>query len=88
MRTLNLVEIQSYNDGRSAIPAGLGYVINDETAADDMATAEAAYYAKCAVAAKSNVDIHTVMLLDNVGDVVDGCRKTFCHGQPEPEEEE
>lgn len=83
MRTLNLIEIQSYNDGRSAIPAGLGYVINDETEADDMATAEAAFYTKCAVAAKSQCDIHTVALLDNIGEVVDGCKKTFYHGHEE-----
>lgn len=87
MKTYNLVEVQSWNNGTSAVPAGLGYKINDGTEAADTATAKAAFYSKCAVAVKSDCDIHTVMLLDGEANVVDGCKQTFYHGHEVEEEE-
>ncbi len=81
MRTWNIVEVQAWNDGRSAVPAGLAYQIKDDSAQADEASAISAFYSKCALAAVSSCDTHTIMMLDGEGDIVHGCKQTFRHGR-------
>lgn len=75
MQTWNLIEIQSYNDGRSAIPAGLGYVVSN---AEDEAKAISAFHSKCALAAVSTVNVHSAVMLDDTGMRIKG--ETYYHG--------
>lgn len=57
---------------------------------EDRDKAISQFYYKCVYGADpelSQVDIHTVMLIDHAGSVVDGCVKVFYHGLEETEEQ-
>lgn len=70
--TLFIIEYQAYNDGSAIAAAPLGYT--DETAC------LSAFYTKCASAVVSVCDTHTVMIVDNEGNVWQGYKQTLRHG--------
>lgn len=73
-----ILEIQKSNDGTIAIVPPVSY--------DTWPLAEQAYHTLLAYAAVSTVDIHSVVMLDDVGTRIKG--ETYYHGHsPEPEPE-
>lgn len=77
MKTLFIIEYQAMNDGSGTATAPLGYT--DETAC------LSAFYSKCASAVLSSCDTHTVMIVDNEGNVWRGYKQTLRHGHSTPE---
>lgn len=53
---------------------------------EDMNAAYQEYYSKLSYAAVSTVDVPTVKLEDDEGNIIE--KKTFYHGQPQPEPEQ
>ena len=72
-----IVEIQHSNNGTTA---ALHEVVKERNAAEQL------YHSKLAVAAVSSVDVHSVVLMNDVGDRVKG--ETYYHNEtpaPNPE---
>lgn len=70
--TLFILEFQANNDGTCTATPPLGYT--DETAC------LSAFYNKCSSAVVSSCDAHTVMIVNNEGDVWRGYKQTLRHG--------
>lgn len=72
-----IIEIQKSNKGTVTIVPPASYA--------EQAQAEAAYHTALAAAAVSTVDVHSVIMLNDVGDKLKG--QTYYHGkEPEPNE--
>lgn len=77
MQTLFILEYQSNNDGTASALPPLGYQVTD--AASENACISA-FFNKCASAAISNSDTHTVMIVDSEGNVWRWYKQTLRHG--------
>lgn len=78
MQTLFILEYQAYNDGSASALPPLGYQVTDM---DSEAACISAFFSKCASAAISSCDTHTVMIVDSEGDIWRGYKQTLRHGQ-------
>ncbi len=77
MRTLFILEYQSQNDGSASALPPLGYQVTD---ADSEAACISAFFSKCASAAISSCDTHTVAVVDSEGNVWRGYKQVLRHG--------
>ena len=74
---ITIIEVQTSNEGSVAFLIGdqVDVVDNESTM-----NALSVFYTKCAYAAISICDLHTVMMVDNTGRVWNDCYATFAHG--------
>ena len=77
MRTYFIVEFQANNDGTCTATAPLGYQVES---AEHEASMVSAFFSKCASAAISSCDTHTVAIVDSEGEVWRGYKQTLRHG--------
>lgn len=77
MQTLYLLEYQARNDGTASALPPLGYQVTDEESENACISA---FFSKCASAAISDCDTHTVMIVDSEGNVWRGYKQTLRHG--------
>ena len=77
MQTLFILEYQSQNDGSASALPPLGYQVVDM---DSEAALISAFFGKCASAAISDCDTHTVSIVDSEGNVWRGYKQTLRHG--------
>lgn len=77
MQTLFLLEYHAMNDGSASALPPLGYQVTDM---DSEAALISAFFGKCASAAISDCDTHTVMIVDGEGNVWRGYKQTLRHG--------
>lgn len=76
---VTIIELQE-TDGAVAIIANeQRTVINNATAMDALSL----FHTKCALAAISSCDRHTIRLVDETGEVWNGCKATFTHANIE-----
>lgn len=80
MQTLFLLEFQTMNDGTASALPPLGYQVTD---AESENACISAFFSKCASAAISDCDTHTVMLVNAEGAVWNGYKETIWHGHVE-----
>lgn len=83
MQTLFLLEYQAQNDGSASALPPLGYQVKDM---DSEAALISAFFGKCASAAISDCDTHTVMIANSEGEVWRGYKQTLRHGHEAAEE--
>ena len=77
MQTYFIVEYQANNDGTCSAIAPLGYQVAN---AEQEANIVSAFFSKCASAAISACDTHTVMIVDSEGNVWRGYKQVLRHG--------
>lgn len=77
MQTYFIVEYQANNDGSCIAIAPLGYQVEN---AEQEANMVSTYFSKCASAAISACDTHTVMIVDSEGEVWRGYKQILRHG--------
>lgn len=77
MQTLFILEYQAKNDGSCTATPPLGYQVTDM---DSEAALISAFFGKCASAAISACDTHTVMIVTSEGEVWQGYKQTLRHG--------
>lgn len=77
MQTLFIIEYQAQNDGTASALPPLGYQVTD--AASENACISA-FFGKCASAAISSCDTHTVMIVTSEGEGWRGYNQTLRHG--------
>lgn len=77
MQTLFILEYQAQNDGSASAIPPLGYQVTDM---DSEAACISAFFSKCASAAISSCDTHTVMIVDSEGNVWHGYKQVLRHG--------
>ena len=77
MQTLFILEYQATNDGTASALPPLGYTVSNQ---EEEAALIAAYFTKCAAAAQSACDTHTVAVVDGEGNVWRGFKQTMWHG--------
>lgn len=77
MQTLFILEYQANNDGTCTATAPLGYQVEN---AEQEANMVSAFFSKCASAAISACDTHTVMIVDSEGNVWRGYKQVLRHG--------
>lgn len=77
MQTLFILEYQAMNDGSASALPPLGYQVTDM---DSEAALISAFFGKCASAAISSCDAHTVSIVDSEGNVWRGYKQTLRHG--------
>ena len=77
MQTLFILEYQAQNGGSASALPPLGYQVTD---ADSEAAVISAFFGKCASAAISDCDTHTVMIVTSEGEVWRGYKHTLRHG--------
>ena len=77
MQTYFIVEYQANNDGTASALPPLGYQVEN---AEQEANMVSAFFSKCASAAISACDTHTVMIVDSEGEVWRGYKQVLRHG--------
>lgn len=77
MQTLFILEYQAMNNGAATALPPAGYQVTD---ADSEAALISAFFSKCASAAISSCDTHTVSIVDSEGNVWRGYKQTLRHG--------
>lgn len=77
MQTLFILEYQAMNDGTSSALPPLGYQVTD---AESENACISAFFSKCASAAISSCDTHTVMIVTSEGEVWRGYKQVLRHG--------
>lgn len=77
MNTLFILEYQAMNDGTASALPPLGYTVSNQ---EEEAALVAAFFTKCAAAAISACDTHTVMIVNSEGEVWRGYKQTLQHG--------
>lgn len=77
MQTLFILEYQAQNDGSASALPPLGYQVTD---ADSENACISAFFSKCASAAISSCDTHTVMIVNSEGEVWRGYKHVLRHG--------
>ena len=77
MQTVFILEYQAQNDGTASAIPPLGYQVTDM---DSEAAVISAFFSKCANAAVSDCDTHTVMIVDSEGEVWRGYKQVLRHG--------
>lgn len=80
MQTLFILEYQADNDGTASALPPLGYQVTD--AASENACISA-FFSKCASAAISSCDTHTVMIVNSEGEVWHEYKQVLRHGHKE-----
>ena len=83
MQTLFILEYQSMNDGTASALPPLGYQVEN---AEQEANMVSSFFGKCASAALSACDTHTVMIVTSEGEVWRGYKQTLRHGHDVDEE--
>lgn len=83
MNTFFILEYQASNNGSASALPPLGYTVSNQ---EEEAALVAAFFTKCAAAAQSSCDTHTIMIVNSVGSVWNGYRQTFQHGHKVVEE--
>ena len=77
MQTLFILEYQAANDGTASALPPLGYTVSNQ---EEEAVLVAAFFTKCAAAAQSSCDTHTIMIVTSDGEVWRGYKQVFQHG--------
>lgn len=77
MQTLFILEYQASNNGSASALPPLGYQVTDT---DSEAALISAFFGKCASAAISSCDTHTVMIVTSDGEVWRGYKQVLHHG--------
>lgn len=77
MQTLFILEYQASNNGTASALPPLGYQVTD---AESENACISAFFRKCASAAISACDTHTVMIVDSEGNIWRGYKQTLRHG--------
>ena len=77
MKTLFILEYQANNDGTASAIPPLGYQLTD---AESENACISAFFSKCASAAISSCDTHTVMIVTSEGEVWQGYKQVLRHG--------
>lgn len=77
MQTLFILEYQAQNDGSASALPPLGYTVSNQ---EEEAALVAAFFTKCASAAISSCDTHTVMIVTSDGEVWRGYKQVLHHG--------
>ena len=77
MQTLFIIEYQAQNDGTASVLPPLGYQVTD---ADSENGCISAFFSKCASAAISSCDTHTIMIVTSEGEVWQGYKQVLRHG--------
>lgn len=77
METLFILEYQAMNDGSASAIPPLGYQVTDAESKNSLISA---YFSKCASAALSECDTHTVMIVTSTGEVWREYKQTLRHG--------
>ena len=80
MQTYFILEIQAQNDGTASALPPLGYQVESPEQEANMVSA---FFSKCAAAAISDCDTHTVMIVNSEGEVWQGYKQTLRHGNVE-----
>lgn len=83
MQTLFILEFQAQNNGSASALPTLGYTVSNQ---EEGAALVSAFFTKCAAAAQSSCDTHTIMIVDSDGSVWNGYKQTFRHGHEVAEE--
>ena len=83
MQTLFILEYQASNNGSASALPPLGYTVSNQ---EEEAALVAAFFTKCAAAAISACDTHTVMIVTSDGEVWRGYKQVFQHGHEVTEE--
>lgn len=83
MQTLFILEYQAQNDGTASALPPLGYQVEN---AEQEANMVSAFFGKCASAAVSACDTHTVMIVNSEGEVWRGYKQVLRHGHEVDEE--
>lgn len=88
MQTICFVEYQLQKDGSVLTDDKTKKTIRPgEHAQEDEMNVKSAFLMKCASAAISKCECHTVKAVDYKGDVWEDCSMTFLHPQPETTQE-
>lgn len=77
MNTFFILEFQASNTGSASALPPLGYTVSNQ---EEEAALIAAFFTKCAAAAQSACDTHTIMIVDSEGSVWNGYKQIFRHG--------
>ena len=77
MQTLFLLEYQAMNDGTASALPPLGYTVSNQ---EEEAALVAAFFTKCASAAQSACDTHTIQIVTSEGETWNGYKQTLRHG--------
>lgn len=77
MNTFFILEYQASNNGSASALPPLGYQVTDT---DSEAALISAFFGKCASAAISSCDTHTVMIVTSEGEVWRGYKQVLRHG--------
>lgn len=83
MQILFILEYQAQNNGTASALPPLGYQVTD---AESENACISAFFNKCASAAISSCDTHTVMIVDSEGNVWRGYKQVLRHGHEVSEE--
>lgn len=78
MNTFFILEYQASNNGSASALPPLGYTVSNH---DEEAALISAFFTKCASAAISSCDTHTIMIVNSEGEVWRGYKQTLRHGQ-------
>ena len=82
MQTLFLLEYQAMNDGTASALPPLGYTVSNQ---EEEAALVAAFFTKCASAAQSACDTHTIQIVTSEGETWNGYKQTLRHGHDDAE---
>lgn len=77
MNTFFILEYQASNNGSASALPPLGYQVTDT---DSEAALMSAFFGKCASAAISSCDTHTVMIVTSEDEVWRGYKQVLRHG--------
>lgn len=77
MNTFFILEYQVSNNGSASALPPLGYTVSNQ---EEEAALIAAFFTKCAAAARSSCDTHTVMIVTSEGEVWRGYKQVLRHG--------
>ena len=77
MQTYFIVEYQANNDGSASALPPLGYTVSNQA---EEAALVAAFFTKCAAAAQSACDTHTIQIVTSEGETWNGYKQIFRHG--------
>ena len=78
MSKITFIELQASNDGTVGILANTQYQVDNQ---EQIMTALSAFHQKCASAAISSCDVHTVEAVDSLGQVWRDCYQVFYHAK-------
>ena len=77
MNTFFILEYQASNNGSASALPPLGYTVSNQ---EEESALIAAFFTKCAAAAQSACDTHTIQIVTSEGETWNGYKQTFRHG--------